>query len=288
MLIIFDKPGQLCNRLWSYAPFISYSMCNKVNLRILFFQEYKGLFDNSLSFKNIRFSKNNKLINLIIKLFVNNLQYLPKGLLSFFNFKLIESIDFSNGLLRYDPSLKNKIYFLSSWLAPKPPITSVNRKQIINFFRPNKQDREIVDQWLIPLKKKYTSIVGIHIRRGDYKEYYGGKFYYTDVTYKNIMKQIFKQSSGKVCFVICSNDQINYEVFSGLTTVQHGKSAIQDLYILSQCDYIVGPPSSFSMWASFYGQVKIKFIVDPDEKINIKDFSPIVQQNMLANGKPWI
>lgn len=99
------------------------------------------------------------------------------------------------------------------------------------------------------------------------------------------MKQISKQISGRVCFVICSTDQVNCEFFSGLTTIQKGQSAIQDLYILSQCDYIVGPPSSFSMWASFYGQVKLNFIRDTNEKINLKNFSPILQQNIFANGK---
>jgi hypothetical protein len=30
---------------------------------------------------------------------------------------------------------------------------------------------------------------------------------------------------------------------------------IEDLYALASCDYIIGPPSTFSQWASFYGNV---------------------------------
>ena len=30
---------------------------------------------------------------------------------------------------------------------------------------------------------------------------------------------------------------------------------IGDLYSLAACDYIIGPPSTYTQWASFYGQV---------------------------------
>jgi len=32
---------------------------------------------------------------------------------------------------------------------------------------------------------------------------------------------------------------------------------IEDLYLLGYCDYIVGPNSSFSQWASFWGGVPL-------------------------------
>lgn len=112
MLIIYDKPGQLCNRLWAFAPFISYAMNNKVDLHILFFQEYMAQFDNCQSFRNIRFSKHSKLINLILMSFINTLRYTPKGVLTLLRLKFIEAVDFSDGLLIQDPSLKKNIFFI--------------------------------------------------------------------------------------------------------------------------------------------------------------------------------
>jgi hypothetical protein len=34
-------------------------------------------------------------------------------------------------------------------------------------------------------------------------------------------------------------------------------SAVEDLYSLARCDYLLGPPSTFSLWASFYGNVPL-------------------------------
>ena len=42
MLLLIDQPGQLCNRLWSFAPFIAYAMRHRLELRVLFFHPYRS------------------------------------------------------------------------------------------------------------------------------------------------------------------------------------------------------------------------------------------------------
>jgi hypothetical protein len=44
------------------------------------------------------------------------------------------------------------------------------------------------------------------------------------------------------------------------------------MYALASCDYIVGPPSTFSLWASFYGQVPLCFLQKPDEFLALANF----------------
>jgi hypothetical protein len=44
------------------------------------------------------------------------------------------------------------------------------------------------------------------------------------------------------------------------------------MYALASCDYIVGPPSTFSLWASFYGQVPLCFLQKPDEPLALANF----------------
>ena len=34
-------------------------------------------------------------------------------------------------------------------------------------------------------------------------------------------------------------------------------SAVGDLYALARCDYIMGPPSTYTQWASFYGNAPL-------------------------------
>jgi Glycosyl transferase family 11. len=98
-------------------------------------------------------------------------------------------------------------------------------------------------------------IVGVHIRRGDYKEWLDGIYYFSDEAYSRAMKDLEKQlleKGEKVKFLICSNEKINLNSFSELDCfIIPESSSEKDLYALSKSDYIIGPPSSFSQWASF-------------------------------------
>lgn len=49
----------------------------------------------------------------------------------------------------------------------------------------------------------------------------------------------------------------------------------EDLYSLSKADYIIGPPSSYSAWASLYGSVPLCFIEDSKADFSISDFIDI-------------
>ena len=50
-------------------------------------------------------------------------------------------------------------------------------------------------------------------------------------------------------------------------------SAESDLRALSQCDYIIGPPSTYSLVAAMYRDQPLYFITDPDKKFTLNDFS---------------
>ena len=44
------------------------------------------------------------------------------------------------------------------------------------------------------------------------------------------------------------------------------------MYALAECDYVVGQPSSYTMWASFYGDKPFYTIRNANKTINLKDF----------------
>jgi hypothetical protein len=56
-------------------------------------------------------------------------------------------------------------------------------------------------------------------------------------------------------FLICSDEAIDLALFTGLNVIAGTGDVVQDLYALADCDLICGPPSTFNMWASFYGRV---------------------------------
>jgi len=45
---------------------------------------------------------------------------------------------------------------------------------------------------------------------------------------------------------------------------------VEDLYALAECDYIIGPPSTYTLWASFYGDTPLWFM---EHKGDIPDLS---------------
>ena len=103
-------------------------------------------------------------------------------------------------------------------------------------------------------------IVGLHKRRGDYSSWKGGIYYYDDFVYDRIMNEMRDCLKGK---------DVLFEVFSDENAK---RSAEEDQHLMSQCDYIVGPPSTFSTWASFMGKVPLLHIMDKDQKVRLCDF----------------
>ena len=125
------------------------------------------------------------------------------------------------------------------------------------------------------MKKQYDCLVGIHARRGDYRTYLNGKYYYSWKKYKNWileLKTILKDSRyRKIGFVLCSDEKPPKSILKAEAIhYEGGQHFITDLHILTLCDYNIGPPSSFGTWVSWYGKVPRLVIEQNTEITNIK------------------
>jgi hypothetical protein len=61
----------------------------------------------------------------------------------------------------------------------------------------------------------------------------------------------------QVTFLVCG-DQLDQAHWLASRNVVCGTGhAVQDMYAFAECDYLVGPPSTFTGWASFYGNVPL-------------------------------
>lgn len=113
-------------------------------------------------------------------------------------------------------------------------------------------------------------LIGVHVRRTDYRRWQGGRFYFTTEQYREWMRQCVQASPKPVRFVICSDEQLDEDAFSSgfdHVTFSH-ESLLTDMSVLSQCDYIIGPPSSFSGFASFYGKAPKFSLTTADSRIS--------------------
>lgn len=119
--------------------------------------------------------------------------------------------------------------------------------------------------------KKNNVVVGLHVRRGDYNSWLGGKYYYSDFDYKNFVQQVrhYYASLGKSCWVIaCTNDEGSPAC--GQDQTSHGRWHA-DQVILQNCDLLIGPPSTFTMWASYIACVPYIHMKSNNQKFKYSD-----------------
>lgn len=121
------------------------------------------------------------------------------------------------------------------------------------------------------------TVVGVHVRRGDFKGAFGGRFYFSDDEYLRFMQDAERSLGRRIRFVIVSNEPVNCAFFASraLSVVNASASAPEDVVTLSECDYIMGPPSTFSGFAAYYGNKPICRIVDREQRIDVGDFKTL-------------
>ena len=79
-------------------------------------------------------------------------------------------------------------------------------------------------------------------------------------------------SAVPAAFFACSDEPRHEHEFPGLRVGIGAGSAVGDLCALAKCDYIIGPLSTFSMWASFYGHKPLFIIRDDKARIERNEF----------------
>jgi hypothetical protein len=74
-------------------------------------------------------------------------------------------------------------------------------------------------------------------------------------------------------FIICTNEKnILLPATQNFSVLNEERHFVEDLYLLAKCDYIIGPPSTFSLWASFYGSKPLYMIRDLETNITDEIF----------------
>ncbi len=144
-----------------------------------------------------------------------------------------------------------------------PALVEKHAPAIRERFRLRQQFRERVSQWIEPLREEFTMLIGVHLRRGDYNRYRGGQWFFDSSVYRRLMLHVAALFAEKrVVFLLASNERLDLAEFPGLEVRQAPGHLALDMYSLAECDLIVGPPSTFSGWASFVGQTPIYPIHD--------------------------
>lgn len=183
-----------------------------------------------------------------------------KGMEDTLNLETSEFRDFSENHL---------FILLSGWRFRAPNLVIKHADRIRDIFRINSNYEIEADRLLQPGKETDKTLVGIHIRKGDYQ---GGEFDWSLETYISIMESIKKLVKNPI-FVVCSNENIYEKIPKSLDCIFPKSEAIIDMLCLSKCALIAAPPSTFSGWASFMRSVPLYKITSPEAISTLDQFT---------------
>ncbi len=275
MIIISKHTNQLCNRLFTYLPIMSYALEANEPVCFLFqYKQYDSFFPN-LKKEGIKsYWKENSRKNSYFSLLFNGI---IRGINYFVHVVLMpgEKIPLHKPL---------GILFNPKWREVRHDKAFIKKhsEHLRYLFSPAKEVWESIDALWKEQSGEYIT-VGVHIRRGDYRTYKNGIWHFDFEVYKKFMLQleaVFKDENKAVRFFVCSNEKIESSHFNGCNVImQEGDDMIFDLYALSRCEYIIGPPSTYSQWASFYGKKPLAVLIDANSELSGKDFSIIETLN---------
>jgi len=144
---------------------------------------------------------------------------------------------------------------------------------IRSYFSPIEPHATRVANFMEQTRSGTDMLVGIHVRRGDYADFLGGKFFYSPEVYLRIMCEMTALFPGKrIRFLICSNEALEVGQFAAFDFLFGPGHELEDLHAFSLCDYIIGPPSTYTNWASYYGNVPLFKIMSQDTRLRLEGF----------------
>jgi len=165
---------------------------------------------------------------------------------------------------------KNGICLVTGWGFSQPDLLQHYREYFQGVFR-----LEIADSW-----KEYfenREVLGLHVRRGDYADFENGRYCYSDSQYICILEraiEIIGLRDPRI--ILFTNDQcLDFSAYRErfIDCVLSKESYEMDHALMSRCAYLVGPPSTFTQWASYLGSVPLLAVYDPEARISFSSFT---------------
>ena len=283
-VIVSCNYGRLGNRLHTHANILAWCILNDYNLSNLSFRSYSELFEKQRHHSSDSYFKNWNLIfylmkNNFIGNFFERLILSKKWMKRFsFFFHIVEKDNLSTlEEQELDLIKTKKIIIINAWDIRCPNYLKMAGQTVKRLLQPKLCYLKKANSFINHLKNSYNCLVGIHARRGDYKTYLGGKHFHSWESYRNWIMEVKnvleKQGYNKIGFILCSDEKPPKIIFSECRThIVEDSHYMTDLSILSSCHFILGPPSSFGTWISWYGNVPRLVLYKNSKTNNIENF----------------
>lgn len=289
MMIIARKSGRLGNRLFTFAHLLANA--KEYNYTVLdpVFDEYADYFVGTSqqyltgypvgSLPGVRWPR--KILNYLLYAVCNPIR---SDRIAWLHSCFHEAIDLHHPATypwqdtEYLSFVHHKAVITNGWVFWDHENVLKHAGILRKFFMLIPQHSSTVEALLAKCRQMSSIVVGVHIRRGDYQIAAGGVHFHPISEYAELMRKVETLFAESICFLVCSDEKLVLSDFPGLSVVLGPGDAVLDMYSLADCDYIVGVPSTFSGWASFYGQTPLYFIYDmqrAQQEMGLQDFIPL-------------
>jgi len=279
MIVITGRYGSLGNRLWTYANVLAFALDRRIGIVNPAFRVFADAFEEKIlafcgesPFARHYASRLSQLggwdllykLNLRLRCF----PIIELGESSCLN---LDDDDPAGARFRdYSMVFLSGLYFL----AAKSLISRA--QEIRSIFLPRTEIMSRVHKRILEARQISDLLVGIHMRQGDYRTFCNGLMFYTSQEYVDVMRGLRDQRTDhRVTFMVCSDEKQAPDLFTGLHVAFGPGDPVGDMYALAHCDYIVGPNSTFSQWASFWGNVPLH-VLDWRTALTYGRFEPIL------------
>ena len=282
MIIIARSYGQLGNRLFLYAHMIAAARTHGVSLANPCFADYAHLFPSTaddLWCRYPRVAPTDASPSLLRRRALAKSIYVSarcldaigfhRGPLATLRLRGDENCDLASDEFA-DLAKRSRHLLALGWLFRSETLLAQHADAVREHFQISPRHNQNVREAISTLRQRADFVVGVHIRHGDYATFLDGKYYYTSWQYAAAMRRIAEQLPGRrVAFLVCSNSSLNRHDFGDLD-VQFGPGhIIEDMYCFAQTDLLIGPPSTYTGWASFFGKVPLVAMHQADTPIDL-------------------
>jgi len=175
--------------------------------------------------------------------------------------------------------LRHRHIVVSGWNVRFYDLFLKYRKDICDLFaidskytEPVKTKMQEAEKSSTPHHPSSTIRLGVHIRRGDYATWIDGKYFFDDEVYANHINRFaaMHQTEDIHVYLSTNDPTVSEETFQRLCPTVHihhlHGNAPEDLFMLSECDFLIGPPSTFSLVAAMYRDIPLYRMDNSDEK----------------------
>lgn len=263
MIDIMVTMGQLGNRMLLFSNVLATGIEYNQDITHLYFEDINNYFDINKDKIPINVYYKSPTFSCWFKKNLRNISYRIYGKKDVLAIK--EDID--------NDIKKRKNTQVCIWQYRNHELLKKYQGDISEYFAPKKEHIDFAKKILEPFRGK-ERILGVHIRKGDYKIWQNGRYYFDDEKYSNWIHDLYNECGSKCVFVLFSNEDLDISKFNnGLQVYKSNGNTMEDLVTMSMCDYIMGPLSTYSWWAAFWGRKKYLRLEPEYDNISFKMFS---------------